>query len=147
MTKETPMMRQYRKIKQEHPEALLFLRMGDFYEMFCDDAKLAAAELDLVLTAKSAGSEGKVPMCGVPHHAVESYIARLIDKGYRVAICEQLEDPKLAKGLVKRDVVRIISPWYCFGKCLTPRQPKQLPGDGFSFRKRLGLLLYRYFHR
>ncbi|HMM05532.1 MAG TPA: DNA mismatch repair protein MutS [Clostridiales bacterium] len=120
MTKETPMMQQYRKIKKEHPEALLFLRMGDFYEMFCDDAKLAAAELDLVLTAKSAGSEGKVPMCGVPHHAVESYIARLIDKGYRVAICEQLEDPKLAKGLVKRDVVRIISPGTVLESALLP---------------------------
>lgn len=120
MTKETPMMQQYRKIKKEHPEALLFLRMGDFYEMFCDDAKLAAAELDLVLTAKSAGSEGKIPMCGVPHHAVENYIARLIDKGYRVAICEQLEDPKLAKGLVKRDVVRIISPGTVLESALLP---------------------------
>ena len=110
MAKETPMMQQYRQIKKDHPEAILFMRMGDFYEMFCDDAKLASAELDLVLTAKSAGSEGKIPMCGVPHHAVEGYIAKLIEKGYRVAICEQLEDPKLAKGLVKRDVIRIISP-------------------------------------
>lgn len=110
MANETPMMQQYRKIKGEHPEAILFFRMGDFYEMFCEDAKLASAELDLVLTAKSSGSEGKIPMCGVPHHAVENYVARLIDKGYRVAICEQMEDPKLAKGLVKRDVIRIISP-------------------------------------
>ena len=110
MAKETPMMKQYRQIKAEHPEAILFFRMGDFYEMFCDDAVVASEALDLVLTSKSAGIEGKIPMCGVPYHAVESYIAKLIAQGYRVAICEQMEDPKLAKGLVKRDVIRIISP-------------------------------------
>ncbi len=110
MAKETPMMKQYRQIKGEHPEAILFFRMGDFYEMFCDDAVIASEALDLVLTSKSAGIEGKVPMCGVPYHAAENYIAKLIAQGYRVAICEQMEDPKLAKGLVKRDVIRIISP-------------------------------------
>ena len=110
MAKETPMMKQYRQIKAEHPEAILFFRMGDFYEMFCDDAVVASEALDLVLTSKSAGIEGKIPMCGVPYHAVENYIAKLIAQGYRVAICEQMEDPKLAKGLVKRDVIRIISP-------------------------------------
>lgn len=110
MAKETPMMKQYRQIKSEHPEAILFFRMGDFYEMFCDDAVVVSEALDLVLTSKSAGIEGKVPMCGVPYHAVENYIAKLIALGYRVAICEQMEDPKLAKGLVKRDVIRIISP-------------------------------------
>lgn len=110
MAKETPMMTQYRQIKGEHPEAILFFRMGDFYEMFCDDAVIASEALDLVLTSKNAGIDGKIPMCGVPHHAVDNYIAKLISKGFRVAICEQMEDPKLAKGLVKRDVVRIISP-------------------------------------
>ena len=110
MAKETPMMIQYRQIKGDHPEAILFFRMGDFYEMFCEDAVIASEALDLVLTSKNAGIDGKIPMCGVPHHAVENYIAKLIAKGFRVAICEQMEDPKLAKGLVKRDVVRIISP-------------------------------------
>ena len=110
MAKETPMMKQYRQIKGEHPEAILFFRMGDFYEMFCEDAVVASEALDLVLTSKSAGIEGKIPMCGVPYHAAENYIAKLIAQGYRVAICEQMEDPKLAKGLVKRDVIRIISP-------------------------------------
>lgn len=110
MAKETPMMIQYRQIKGDHPEAILFFRMGDFYEMFCDDAVIASEALDLVLTKKNAGIDGKIPMCGVPHHAVENYIAKLIAKGFRVAICEQMEDPKLAKGLVKREVVRIISP-------------------------------------
>lgn len=110
MASETPMMKQYRQIKGEHPEALLFFRMGDFYEMFCDDAIVAAKALDLVLTKKNAGIDGQIPMCGIPHHAADSYIAKLIKKGFRVAICEQLEDPKFAKGLVKRDVIRIISP-------------------------------------
>ncbi len=110
MAKETPMMKQYRKIKGEHPEAILFFRMGDFYEMFCDDAVSASEVLDLVLTKKNAGIDGQIPMCGVPYHAAENYIAKLIANGFRVAICEQLEDPKTAKGLVKRDVIRIISP-------------------------------------
>ena len=110
MAKETPMMKQYRDIKKEHPEAILFFRMGDFYEMFCEDAVVASEALDLVLTSKSAGIEGKIPMCGIPHHAVDNYVAKLISKGFRVAICEQMEDPKLVKGLVKRDVIRIISP-------------------------------------
>lgn len=110
MAKETPMMTQFRKVKKEYPEAIIFFRMGDFYEMFCDDAVVASEALDLVLTAKNAGIDGKIPMCGVPHHAVENYVAKLIAKGFRVAICEQMEDPKQAKGLVKREVVRIISP-------------------------------------
>lgn len=120
MAKETPMMKQFRQIKGEHPEAILFFRMGDFYEMFCDDAIVASEELDLVLTKKSAGAEGKIPMCGVPYHAVDNYVAKLIAKGYRVAICEQMEDPKLAKGLVKRDVVRIISPGTVLESALLP---------------------------
>ncbi len=120
MAKETPMMKQYREIKGEHPEAILFFRMGDFYEMFCDDAIVASEALDLVLTKKRAGIDGNIPMCGVPYHAAENYIAKLIQQGYRVAICEQMEDPKLAKGLVKRDVIRIISPGTVLESALLP---------------------------
>ncbi|NLK51917.1 MAG: DNA mismatch repair protein MutS [Syntrophomonadaceae bacterium] len=106
----TPMMRQFKEIKQQHPEAILLFRLGDFYEMFGSDAELASRELDLVLTGREAGAAGKVPMCGFPHHSADGYIARLVDKGYRVAICEQTEDPKQTKGLVKREVVRTITP-------------------------------------
>ena len=110
----TPMMKQYMEIRAQHPDCLLFFRLGDFYEMFNDDARVAARELDLALTTRDR-SEGKAddertPMCGVPYHAAESYIARLIAKGYRVAICEQTEDPALAKGLVRRDVIRVVTP-------------------------------------
>lgn len=110
MAQLTPMMRQYQQMKAENPDALLFFRLGDFYEMFFDDARTAARELDITLTSREGGGKERIPMCGVPHHAVENYIARLIEKGYRVAICEQIEDPKTAKGLVKRDIIRIISP-------------------------------------
>lgn len=108
--KYTPMMQHYLKMKEENPDAILFYRLGDFYEMFFDDAKLASQELDLVLTGRSAGVEEKVPMCGVPFHAANSYISRLVKKGYKVAICEQLEDPSSAKGLVDRGIVKIITP-------------------------------------
>ena len=106
----TPMMQQYLEIKEQHPGCLLFFRLGDFYEMFFDDAKIASRELELVLTGKDCGMEERAPMCGVPFHSCESYIARLVSRGYKVAICEQTEDPALAKGLVKRDVVRVITP-------------------------------------
>lgn len=108
--KYTPMMQHYLKMKEENPDAILFYRLGDFYEMFFDDAKLASQELDLVLTGRIAGVEEKVPMCGVPFHAANSYISRLVKKGYKVAICEQLEDPSSAKGLVDRGIVKIITP-------------------------------------
>ena len=108
--KYTPMMQHYLKMKEENPDAILFYRLGDFYEMFFDDAKLVSQELDLVLTRRSAGVEEKVPMCGVPFHAANSYISRLVKKGYKVAICEQLEDPSNAKGLVDRGIVKIITP-------------------------------------
>lgn len=108
--KYTPMMQHYLKMKEENPDAILFYRLGDFYEMFFDDAKLVSQELDLVLTGRSAGVEEKVPMCGVPFHAANSYIQRLVKKGYKVAICEQLEDPSSAKGLVDRGIVKIITP-------------------------------------
>lgn len=108
--KYTPMMQHYLKMKEENPDAILFYRLGDFYEMFFYDAKLVSQELDLVLTGRSAGVEEKVPMCGVPFHAANSYISRLVKKGYKVAICEQLEDPSNAKGLVDRGIVKIVTP-------------------------------------
>lgn len=110
MSKYTPMLQQYLEIKSQHPDTLLFFRLGDFYEMFFDDAQLASRELEIVLTARDGGDGGRVPMCGVPHHSANTYIAKLISRGYRVAICEQVEDPREAKGLVKREVVRIITP-------------------------------------
>ena len=103
-------MRNYIETKEKYKDAILFYRLGDFYEMFFEDAKIASKELELVLTARKCGEGQKAPMAGIPHHAAESYISRLIKKGYKVAICEQLEDPKEAKDIVKRDVVRIITP-------------------------------------
>ena len=114
MAELTPMMQQYYAVKERNPDCLLFFRLGDFYEMFEEDARIASRELDLTLTsrdhAKDKSAEDKIPMCGVPYHSSESYIARLVAKGYKVAICEQMEDPALAKGLVKRDIIRIVTP-------------------------------------
>lgn len=110
MAAKSPLMEQYKSIKNEHKDAFLFYRLGDFYELFYDDAVTVSHELELTLTGKNAGPEGRVPMCGIPYHAAETYIYRLVQKGYKVAICEQLEDPKKAKGLVKRDVIRIVTP-------------------------------------
>ncbi len=110
MAAMTPMMQQYLAIKEQYPQCILFFRLGDFYEMFFEDAKLASRELELVLTGRDCGQEERAPMCGVPYHSCEAYIARLVSRGYKVAICEQTEDPALAKGLVQRDVVRIITP-------------------------------------
>ncbi len=106
----TPMMRQYLTIKEDYNDAIVFFRLGDFYEMFFTDAYIASRELEIQLTARDAGAKERVPMCGVPHHAAENYIDRLINKGYKVAICEQVQNPKDAKGIVKRDVVRLITP-------------------------------------
>ena len=108
--KYTPMMMQYLKVKEQYEDTLIFYRLGDFYEMFFEDAKIASRELELVLTGRDAGVAERVPMCGVPHHSVKGYIERLIDRGYKVGIVEQLEDPATAKGIVKRDVVQIITP-------------------------------------
>ena len=112
MAEETPMMLQYRGLKEQHPDQVLFFRLGDFYEMFHDDARLAAKELDLTLTTRDRNkpAEEQTPMCGVPYHSAEAYIGRLIAKGYKVAICEQTEDPALAKSIVAREVIRIITP-------------------------------------
>ncbi len=106
----TPMMQQYLELKEKYSDCLLFFRLGDFYEMFFDDALTASKELEIVLTGRDCGLKERAPMCGVPYHSVNSYINRLIEKGYKVAICEQLEDPALAKGLVERDVIRVITP-------------------------------------
>ncbi len=110
MAELSPMMRQYFSIKEQHKDHIVFFRLGDFYEMFFEDAKIASEELELVLTGRDCGQEERAPMCGVPFHSCESYIARLVEKGYKVAICEQVEDPATAKGIVKRDVVRVITP-------------------------------------
>jgi len=106
----TPMMQQYREIKGRFRDAILFFRLGDFYEMFGPDAELAAKILEIALTGRDAGAAGRIPMCGVPFHAAEGYIAKLIEKGYKVAICEQVEDPRQAKGIVRREVIRVVSP-------------------------------------
>ncbi|MEE1283041.1 MAG: DNA mismatch repair protein MutS [Acutalibacteraceae bacterium] len=110
MAELSPMMKQYLQIKEQNKDCILFFRLGDFYEMFFDDAKLASKELELTLTGRDCGQEERAPMCGVPFHSSESYIARLVAKGYKVAICEQVEDPSKAKGLVKRDIIRVITP-------------------------------------
>lgn len=110
MAELTPMMQKYLETKEEYKDCILFYRLGDFYEMFFEDAKVVSKELELTLTGKSCGLEERAPMCGVPYHAVEGYLNRLVSRGYKVAICEQVEDPKTAKGLVKREVVRIVTP-------------------------------------
>ncbi len=110
MAELTPMMQQYMETKKEYPDCILLYRLGDFYEMFYDDALLASKELEITLTGKSCGQEERAPMCGVPHHALETYLGKLVSKGHKVAICEQMEDPKLTKGIVKREVVRIVTP-------------------------------------
>ncbi len=110
MGKLSPMMQQYFKIKEENKDCILFFRLGDFYEMFFDDAKLASKELELTLTGRDCGLEERAPMCGVPYHSCDAYIARLVQKGYKVAICEQLEDPSKAESIVQRDIVRVITP-------------------------------------
>lgn len=101
----TPMMTQYMETKKQYKDCILFYRLGDFYEMFFEDAKLVSKELELTLTGKDCGLEERAPMCGVPYHALDNYLTRLVSKGYKVAICEQVEDPKMAKGLVKRDKI------------------------------------------
>lgn len=110
MAELSPMMKQYFSIKEKYKDTLLFFRLGDFYEMFFDDAKIASKELELTLTGRDCGLDERAPMCGVPYHSSESYIARLVSKGYKVAICEQTEDPSKAKGIVKRDIIRVITP-------------------------------------
>src|SRR5437870_7754203 len=106
----TPLMRQYAAIKKEHPQTLLFFRLGDFYELFFEDAIVAARELQITLTSRNKEKGVAIPMCGVPFHAAEGYIAKLVRKGFRVAICDQMEDPRWAKKLVKREGTRVVTP-------------------------------------
>ena len=108
--KVSPMMKHYISMKKEYKDCLLFYRLGDFYEMFFEDALTASRELEITLTGRDCGLDERAPMCGVPFHAAEAYISKLINKGYKVAICEQLEDPAQAKGIVKRDVIRVVTP-------------------------------------
>lgn len=110
MARYTPMMEQYLRIKAEYQDAFLFFRLGDFYEMFFEDAMRASKELEITLTSRDGGGEDRIPMCGVPYHAAENYISQLVTKGYKIAICEQTEDPKQAKGVVRREVVQLITP-------------------------------------
>ncbi|MBN3426214.1 hypothetical protein CJF14_03245 [Clostridium botulinum] len=106
----TPMMRQYLEVKESCKDCILFFRLGDFYEMFFEDAKVASKELELVLTGRDCGLEERAPMCGIPYHAANTYIGRLVSAGYKIAICEQLEDPSASKGIVKRGIIKIITP-------------------------------------
>src|SRR5580700_9251289 len=111
---QTPVMRQYLTAKEAHPDALLLFRMGDFYELFFEDAVTAARALDLTLTARNKGSDDEIPMAGVPHHAASGYVQRLLEQGFKVAICEQMADPSKVKGLVPREVVRVATPGIAF---------------------------------
>ena len=137
----TPMQRQYQQIKEQNQDCILFFRLGDFYEMFNEDAKLAARELDLTLTSRdrSKPKEEQTPMCGVPYHSVDSYIARLVQKGYKVAICEQMEDPALAKGLVERDITRIITPGTVTESCMLDENKNNYMGCLYGEGGRFGL--------
>ena len=145
MSEQTPMIRQYLRIKAQHPDAILFFRLGDFYEMFFEDAETASRELDLTLTSRNKHAEERVPLCGVPYHAASSYIARLVSRGYKVAICEQVEDPRTAKGIVQREVTRVITPGVVlepenlesdlnnFLMGITPQGPGVTPAYGLAY--------------
>lgn len=123
MTQYTPMIQQYLAIKKDYPDTFLFFRLGDFYELFFDDAVLASRELEITLTGREGGGDEKIPMCGVPHHAADGYIAELLKKGYKIAVCEQVEDPKEAKGVVRREVTRVVTPGTMMeGKWLTDKE-------------------------
>lgn len=127
MAQYTPMIQQYLAIKQDYPDTFLFFRLGDFYELFFDDALLASRELEITLTGRDGGGEERIPMCGVPYHAADTYIAELLKKGYKVAVCEQVEDPKEAKGVVRREVTRVITPGTMMeGKWLTDKENNYL---------------------
>ena len=122
INKLTPMMRQYVETKKQNMDIILFYRLGDFYEMFFEDAITASRELELTLTGKSAGLDERIPMCGIPHHSANVYIDKLVEKGYKVGICEQLEDPKEAKGIVKRGMTQIVSSGTVFNESLNEKE-------------------------
>ena len=137
----TPMQRQYHQIKSQNRDCILFFRLGDFYEMFDEDAKVAARELDLTLTTRDRNKpkEEQTPMCGVPFHSVDAYIARLVAKGYKVAICEQMEDPATAKGLVERDVTRIVTPGTVTESCMLVENRNNYFASLCGFEGKFGL--------
>lgn len=139
MAELTPMMKQYFQVKENYPDTILMFRLGDFYEMFFDDAKTVSAELELVLTGRDCGQEERAPMCGVPFHSADSYIARLVAKGYKVAICEQLEDPALAKGIVKRDVTRVLTPGTVIESTMLDESKNNFLGCIFASKKFIGI--------
>lgn len=139
MAELSPMMKQYFEIKEKNKDSILFFRLGDFYEMFFDDAKLASRELDLTLTGRDCGQKERAPMCGVPFHSCESYIARLVQKGYKVAICEQTEDPAKAKGLVKRDIIRVITPGTVIESGMLDEGKNNFISSAFMANKMIGL--------
>ena len=139
MAELSPMMKQYFEIKEKNKDSILFFRLGDFYEMFFDDAKLASRELDLTLTGRDCGQKERAPMCGVPFHSCESYIARLVQKGYKVAICEQTEDPSKAKGLVKRDIIRVITPGTVIESGMLDEGKNNFISSAFMANKKIGL--------
>ena len=137
----TPMQRQYNEIKDKNKDCILFFRLGDFYEMFNEDAKVAARELDLTLTTRdrSKPKEEQTPMCGVPYHSVDSYIARLVQKGYKVAICEQMTDPALTKGLVEREITRIVTPGTVTESCMLDENRNNYIGCVYGESRKFGL--------
>ncbi|MDR2087789.1 MAG: DNA mismatch repair protein MutS, partial [Clostridiales Family XIII bacterium] len=135
----TPMMRQYNEIKEQHKDCILFFRLGDFYEMFFDDAITASRELDITLTGKSSGDGERAPMCGVPHHAAEAYLAKLAERGHKVAICEQIGDPSEAKGIVKREVIRIVTPGTLTGRSMLQERENNYLASLFLCENRAGL--------
>ena len=139
MAELSPMMKQYFEIKEKNKDSILFFRLGDFYEMFFDDAKLASRELDLTLTGRDCGQKERAPMCGVPFHSCESYIARLVQKGYKVAICEQTEDPAKAKGLVKRDIIRVITPGTVIESGMLDEGKNNFISSAFMANNKIGL--------
>src|SRR6186997_153854 len=137
---ETPLMRQYLDVKSRHPDAIVFFRLGDFYEMFYEDAVYVARALSLTLTTRDKGKDDPVPMCGIPHHAARGYVGKLTELGHRVAICEQLEDPKVTKGIVRRDVVRVVTPGVILDEeSLDPRTPNYVAAVAGDGRRGFGL--------
>src|SRR5215469_12668879 len=134
----TPLMRQYAAIKKQHPNALLFFRLGDFYELFFEDAVIASRELQITLTSRNKEKDVAVPMCGVPYHAADGYIAKLLRKGFRVAICDQMEDPKVAKKIVRREVTRVLTPGTSADASLASEENNFLAANA-EIRDRAGL--------
>ncbi len=138
---KTPMMKQYLDIKSRNPDSILFFRMGDFYEMFFEDAKIASKILDIALTSRNKNAADPVQMCGIPHHAADSYIAKLVKEGLKVAICDQVEDPKLAKGIVRREVVRIITPGTVIDSSLLDSRKNNYLGAIYPYKNSFGLAI------